>query len=146
MMTTLTAGTPAIHTWQPSLEGTRRAVRRMAGRGGGHVVNVGSIVAAHENPGESLYVAAKSAIRGFSQALRKELGGQNIKVSLIEPGMVGTEFFEGGEESDPRWQAHEQKRGALLKPEDIAVAVHYCLTQPPRCTISLLQIEPLRQD
>lgn len=125
---------------------TRRAVARMQERGG-HIVNIGSIVAEHENGGSSLYVAAKSAIRGFSLSLRKEVADQNIKVSLIEPGMIGTEFFSDDEdESDPAYQKKEQIRGAMLKPQDIAVAVNYCLRQPDRCTISLLQIEPMRPD
>jgi NADP-dependent 3-hydroxy acid dehydrogenase YdfG len=125
---------------------TRRAVARMQDRGG-HIVNIGSIVAEHTNAGSSLYVAAKSAIRGFSRALRKEVAKQNIKVSLIEPGMIGTEFFGADEEeSDPTYQQAEEARGTMLKPQDIAVAVNYCLRQPARCSISLLQIEPLRPD
>lgn len=125
---------------------TRRAVQRMRERGSGHVVNIGSIAAAHHTEGESLYVAAKSGIRGFSRSLRKELSEQNIKVSLIEPGLVGTDILERTPEGDPAVQQREQARGAMLKPEDIAVAVHYILTQPARCTISLLQIEPMKSD
>ncbi len=125
---------------------TRRAVHRMRERRRGHIVNIGSIAAEHFTEGESLYVAAKSAIRGFSRSLRKELSEQNIKVSLIEPGLVGTEILERTPEGDPDTQRREQARGAMLKPEDIAVAVHYILTQPDRCTISLLQIEPMKQD
>jgi NADP-dependent 3-hydroxy acid dehydrogenase YdfG len=124
---------------------TRHAAERMKQRGGGHIVNIGSIAAVHVNKGSSLYVAAKSAVAGFSRALRKELAEHNIKVSLIEPGMVGTEIHEG-EDADPIVQQQDEKRGAMLKPQDIAVAVHYCLTQPARCTISRLQIQPLLQD
>jgi NADP-dependent 3-hydroxy acid dehydrogenase YdfG len=124
---------------------TRHAVERMKRRGSGHIVNIGSISAVHVNKGMSLYVAAKSAVAGFSRAMRKELGEHNIKVSLIEPGMVGTEILEG-EESDPALQRRDEDRCVMLKPEDIAVAVHYCLTQPARCTISRLQIQPLLED
>jgi NAD(P)-dependent dehydrogenase (short-subunit alcohol dehydrogenase family) len=124
---------------------TRHAVERLRQRGGGHIINIGSISAAHQNAGMSLYVAAKAAIHGYSQSLRKELGPENIKVSVIEPGMVGTGILDE-EYADPQVQRQEQKRGAMLKPEDIAVAVHYCLTQPPRCNISLLRIEPRQDD
>lgn len=124
----------------------RRALRRMKTQGGGHIVNIGSIAAEHHNAGLSLYVAAKSAIRGFSHALRKEVGDQGIKVSLIEPGAVGTEIFEGEPEGDPELQRREAARGAMLKPEDIAVAVHYVLTQPARCAVTQLQIEPVVRD
>jgi NAD(P)-dependent dehydrogenase (short-subunit alcohol dehydrogenase family) len=124
---------------------SRRAVERMKARGGGHIVNIGSISAVHVNKGMSLYVTAKCAIEGFSRSLRKELGEHNIRVSLIEPGMVGTEILDG-EWGDPEVQRREEERGAMLKPEDIAVAVHYCLTQPERCCISRLQIQPRRDD
>jgi NADP-dependent 3-hydroxy acid dehydrogenase YdfG len=127
------------------LDCTRHAVERMKRTGGGHIVNIGSVAAIHHSTGASLYVAAKAAIQGYSQALRKELGPHNIKVSVIEPGMVGTEILEG-EDANPNVQRKEQHRGAMLKPQDIAVSVHYCLTQPPRCCISLLRIEPLLQD
>lgn len=124
---------------------TRHAVERMKQRGGGHIVSIGSIAAVHVNKGASLYVAAKSAVAGFSRSLRKELAALNIKVSLIEPGMVGTEIHEGPD-ADPHHQRQEEARGAMLKPQDIAVAVHYCLTQPGRCTISRLQLQPLLPD
>jgi NAD(P)-dependent dehydrogenase (short-subunit alcohol dehydrogenase family) len=122
---------------------TRRAVERMKAKGSGHIVNIGSVAAVHEPKGESLYVAAKSAIHGFTQTLRKELAEYKIKVSLIEPGYVATQFL-GGDHADPQKQRRDLAAGAMLKPEDIAVAVYYCITQPARCSISLLQIEPLR--
>ncbi|HEY0946886.1 MAG TPA: SDR family oxidoreductase [Opitutaceae bacterium] len=129
------------------LDCTRHAVDRMKRRGRGHIVNVGSISSVHHTKGLSLYVAAKSAIHGYSRALHRELGPHGIKVSLIEPGLVGTEIFEPGEpERAPEVQHAEQRRGAMLKPEDIAVAVHYCLTQPPRCNIGLVRIEPLKAE
>jgi NADP-dependent 3-hydroxy acid dehydrogenase YdfG len=126
---------------------TRRALQRMRARGSGHIVNIGSIAAENYTAGLSLYVAAKSAIRGFSRSLRKEVSGDGIKVSLVEPGMVGTEIFEADEpEADPATQRREQTRGAMLKPEDIAVAVHYVLTQPERCNVTQLLVEPLVRD
>lgn len=125
---------------------SRRAILRMRKKGGGHIVNIGSMAAQHYNEGDSLYVAAKSGIRGFSRALRKEVSGHSIKVSLIEPGYIGTEILEGEPEGDPEVQREEEARGAMLKPEDIAVAVHYILTQPARCAITQLQIEPAVRD
>ncbi len=122
---------------------TRRAVQRMKASGGGHIVNIGSLAAVPHARGESLYAAAKSAIHGFSQTLRKEVAPFNIKVSVIEPGYVAADF-RVGELADPSVQRGSLEEGAMLKPEDIAVATYYCVTQPRRCTISLLQIEPLK--
>ncbi len=126
---------------------TRRALQRMRARGSGHIVNIGSMAAENYTSGLSLYVAAKSAIRGFTRALRKEVSGEGIKVSLVEPGIVGTGIFEPGEEEgDADTQRREEARGAMLKPEDIAVAVHYLLTQPERCNVTQLLIEPALRD
>lgn len=122
---------------------TRQAITRMRRQGGGHIVNIGSISARRQRAGSSLYVAAKSAIHGYSNALRKELAADGIKVSLIEPGMVGTGIFEDDAGvADPDRQQAMQHQGSMLKPQDIAVAVHYCLTQPERCTIGLIRLVP----
>ncbi len=122
---------------------TRHAVARMRRQGGGHIVNIGSMSAVHRTGGHSLYVAAKAAIAGYSEALREEVDGDGIKVSLIEPGMVGTPIFGADSAAGNAATQHEREQeGSMLKPQDVAVAVHYCLTQPDRCTISLLRIEP----
>lgn len=123
---------------------TRRALAQMRGRKRGHIVNIGSTSAEYAGEGSSLYVAAKMAVRGFSRALRSEVAKDGIKVTLIEPGLTGTSFFdeEGEEIAEADVQRQKQREGAMLKAEDIAVAVHYCLTQPDRCAVSFLQVEP----
>ncbi len=127
---------------------TRRALTQMRGRKRGHIVNIGSTSAEYASEGSSLYVAAKMAIRGFSRALRSEVAKDGIRVTLIEPGLTGTSFFdeEGEEIADAAVQRREQKKGAMLKAEDVAVAVHYCLTQPERCNVSFLQVEPVAEE
>lgn len=126
---------------------SRHAIDRMRRQGGGHIVNIGSMSAVNRTAGHSLYVAAKAAVQGYSRALGREVESDGIKVSLIEPGLVGTPIFSQDtdpERADPRKQRERQQEGSMLKPEDIAVAVQYCLTQPERCTISLVQVEPAR--
>jgi len=70
----------------------REAVDRMKARGGGHIVNVGSLSAKVRESGSDIYVATKAAIEGFSEALRKQVNEQGIKVTLIEPGLGGTDM------------------------------------------------------
>jgi NADP-dependent 3-hydroxy acid dehydrogenase YdfG len=83
-------------------------------------------------------VATKSAIQGFTEALRKEVNELGIKVSLIEPGSVGTDM----QDESPAEQREKERRGEMLKAEDIAGCIEYCLVQPPRCDVVVVQIRP----
>jgi NAD(P)-dependent dehydrogenase (short-subunit alcohol dehydrogenase family) len=112
------------------------AIHRMAA--GGHIVNIGSMSAEVREKDSSLYVATKSAIEGMSAALRKEVNGRGIKVSLIEPGAVNTDMAVGS----PEARAKALERMELLHADDIARAVCYAVTQPPHCDVALLQIRP----
>lgn len=118
------------------------AAKRMKENGSGHIVNIGSMSAESKEGGSSMYVAAKSAIRGFSISLRKELNPHNIKVTLIEPGAVLTEMQEGSAEE--LWKKVEDEE--MLEPKDIAEAILFCLSQQNRCDIVSLQIKPLMQE
>lgn len=89
--------------------------------------------------GTLVYVATKSGIQGFSESLRKEVNDLGIKVTLIEPGAVGTDM-------QPREGQEEQiEKLEMLKAEDIAVAIYYCLSTPKRCDVVEMQIRPHQQ-
>ena len=95
---------------------------------------------AHEREKDSsVYVATKSGIQGFSKALRKELNPLGIKVSLIEPGAVGTDMQS---EYSPEEQREKIETMEMLRAEDIAACVLYTITQPKRCDVVHLQIRP----
>ena len=117
----------------------RAAARRMIPRKSGHIVNIGSIVAEKLKAGGEIYTATKSAVRGFSKAFAKTVREHHIRVTLIEPGLVGSDMIEVPPEEQPEKIAQEQ----MLKAEDIAEAVRFCLVQPPRCAIGMIQIGPL---
>ena len=119
----------------------RHAIDRMKPRGSGHIVNIGSLSAKLRDAGSDVYVATKSAIEGFSEALRKQVNEMGIKISLIEPGKVGADFPN----SKPEEQPAQEAAGEMLLAEDIAAAVHFVLTQPARCDIIQLQIRPHKQ-
>lgn len=119
------------------------AIERMAGHGGGHIVNIGSMSAETRGAGSGVYVATKSGIQGWNEATRKELMEQGIRVSLLEFGKVGSNIFgEPPDVQDQRQKISEQK---MLTAEDIAEAVYYCLIQPPRCDILTIQLSPHMQ-
>lgn len=121
----------------------REAVKMMRRKGGGHIVNVGSMSAVTREVGSDIYVASKAGIQAMSESLRKKLGQENIRVSLIEPGSVGTNLAT--DEPDEEMQVEAESVGEMLEAEDIAYAIYYTLTQPPRSNVLELRVAPARQ-
>lgn len=121
----------------------RKAVDRMKTKRDGQIVNIGSLSAKVREKGSTVYVATKSAIEGFSEALRKEVNEMGIRVTLIEPGLVGTDMTV--EKAPPQEQPQKEAEGQMLKAEDIAECVRYALIQPKRCDIVMVQIRPHMQ-
>jgi NADP-dependent 3-hydroxy acid dehydrogenase YdfG len=119
----------------------QEAIRRFKKKGQGHLIDVGSMSAKSQEEGGDIYVATKSGIRGFTESLAKSLNKEGIRVSLIEPGLVGTDLGE----ASPEEQRKKEEEETMLKAEDIAECIYYCLSQPPRCDISLVQIRPMKQ-
>ncbi len=120
---------------------SRHAIDRMKVEKSGHIVNIGSLSAKLRSSGDDVYVATKSAIEGFSESLRKQVNEMGIKVSLVEPGKVGADFPN----SKPEDQPAQEDEGKMLLSEDLAAAVHFCLVQPERSDVILLQIRPHQQ-
>lgn len=114
------------------------AIKRMRRNGSGHIINIGSMSAETREKGSSLYVATKSAIKGLSESLRKEVNPLGIKVTLIEPGAVGTDM----QPHSPEQQRVKEEKLEMLKAEDIAACVLYVLTQPLRCDLVEIHIRP----
>lgn len=120
----------------------KHALTQMRKARGGHIVQIGSISADRRGGDDAIYVTTKAAIQGFSTSLRKEAAEYGVRVSLIEPGSVGTDMNE----KPPNEQRKEIAKKALLRAEDIAEAVRFVLVQPPRSVVTAMQIEPLLQD
>ncbi len=72
----------------------RNVIPIMRNQGGGRIINISSLGGRMAFPGGGLYSASKFALEALSDVLRMELDGFNIKVSVIEPGPVVTEFFQ----------------------------------------------------
>ena len=87
---------------------------------------------------------AQSAPASEAEALRRELGSKGIKVSLIEPGLVGADFQYPDIPSDKQVEMINDEK--MLRAEDIAVGIQYLLTQPARTVVQQLVIVPRVQD
>jgi NADP-dependent 3-hydroxy acid dehydrogenase YdfG len=109
----------------------RAALAHFRESGRGHMVLMSSVAGRRTLPG-SLYSATKWAVTAMGQSLRAEVAESDIKVTTIEPGMVDTRFFE----TPP-------KEG--LRPEDIARAVVFTLSQPPHVDVNEVLVRPIHQ-
>lgn len=116
----------------------QEAALRMKNEKSGHIINIGSMSAESREATSTIYVATKSAIRGFSTSLRKELNPLGIKVSLIEPGATTSEM----QKSSKAEQQEKIEKLEMLEAEDIAMSTLFCLSQPKRCDIVSMQIRP----
>ncbi|WP_054311063.1 SDR family NAD(P)-dependent oxidoreductase [Mesorhizobium sp. 1M-11] len=113
----------------------------------GHIVNVSSVAGRIANPGAAGYAATKFGVVAFSEALRREVYADKVRVTVIEPGMVETEL--GDHITNPAMKANLEQRRAATEPlqsEDIAAAVLYAVTQPPRVNVNEILIRPTDQE
>jgi NADP-dependent 3-hydroxy acid dehydrogenase YdfG len=114
-------------------------------RDGGHIVNVGSIAGRQPYENAAVYIASKYAVRGFTYALREDLLGRPIHLTLVDPGLVETSF------SRVRFRGDEEKARAVYErvepvtPEDVGECVVFALTRPPHVNIDELVIKALAQ-
>ncbi|MBV8711824.1 MAG: SDR family NAD(P)-dependent oxidoreductase [Solirubrobacterales bacterium] len=125
---------------------TRALLPGMVARRRGHVVNLGSVAATYPYPGGNVYGATKAFVRQFSLGLRADLHGTGVRVTCIEPGMIGgTEFsavrFAGDAERAEAVYAGTQP----LTPEDIAAAVEWATSQPEHVNVNLIELMPVAQ-
>jgi NADP-dependent 3-hydroxy acid dehydrogenase YdfG len=121
---------------------THAAIPLLRGREGAMISSVSSVGGRYGIAGWSVYNATKFAVVGFHDALRKELGPDGIRVSLIEPGSVWTEWGHNVPEDVMR-----ERRESLdaLTAEDVAQALVYSFAQHPRVLVEEILIRPVKQ-
>jgi 3-hydroxy acid dehydrogenase/malonic semialdehyde reductase len=125
---------------------TRALLPGMVARRRGHVVNIGSVAGTYPYPGGNVYGATKAFVHQFSLNLRADLAGTKVRVTSIEPGMVGgTEFSNVRFGGDAQQAARVYDRADPLLPEDVADAVHWAASRPARVNINALELMPVNQ-
>jgi len=124
---------------------TRAVAPLMVARNKGHIFNIGSIAGIDTYENGNVYCASKFAVGALSKSMRIDMLKNNIRVTLIAPGMADTEF------SLVRFKGDEQKAKSVYKgivalsAEDIADAIYYCATLPDHVCINELVITPTQQ-
>jgi NADP-dependent 3-hydroxy acid dehydrogenase YdfG len=98
----------------------------------GHLLLTSSVAGRRALPG-SMYSCTKHAVTAMGEAARKDLHGSGVRVTLIEPGMVDTPFFEN-------------RPTNALSGDDVARAVLYALSQPPHVDVNEILVRPTAQE
>jgi 3-hydroxy acid dehydrogenase/malonic semialdehyde reductase len=125
---------------------TRAVLPGMVARDRGHIVNLGSIAGAHSYPGGNAYGGTKAFVRQFSMNLRADLLGSRVRVTSVEPGMVGGSEFSLVRFGGDKEKVEKLYKGAdPLTPEDVAEAVYWVATLPPRVNINIIEMMPVTQ-
>ncbi len=125
---------------------TRTVLPAMVARRRGHVINIGSVAGTYPYPGGNVYGATKAFVHQFSLNLRSDLHGSGVRVTCIEPGLVGgTEFslvrFAGQADKAAAVYANTQP----LTAGDVAEAVLWAAAQPAHVNINVIELMPVAQ-
>jgi 3-oxoacyl-[acyl-carrier protein] reductase len=134
-------GSLALEEWKSTIETnlsgvfycSRAALVRFAARGGGYIVNIGSLAGSNAFAGGAAYNASKFGLNGLSEAMMQDVRNENVRVSTIAPGSVATGFGGHGQDSGSDWR---------IWPEDVAEIVRMLLTMPARTLVSRVEVRP----
>ncbi|MBV9227089.1 MAG: SDR family oxidoreductase [Acidobacteriaceae bacterium] len=125
---------------------TRFLLPGMIERNRGHVINIGSVAAEFPYPGGNVYGGVKAFVHQFSYGLRSDLLGTGVRVTDIQPGLVGgTEFSEVRFKGDKKRAAAVYEGTQALTAEDVADSIHWVATRPAHVNINVVQMMPVTQ-
>jgi len=104
---------------------TRAALRDMLRQRWGRIINISSIVAEVGNPGQANYIAAKSAVIGFTKAVAKEVAGRGITANAVAPGYIEAGLTATLREDQRARFVDHIPMGRVGQPDEVAAAVAF---------------------
>ncbi|MBL8991149.1 MAG: SDR family oxidoreductase [Phycisphaerae bacterium] len=110
------------------------------------IVVIGSVVGRNVSPFSSMYGSTKFAVHGLVEGARRELSPRGVRVTLVEPGFVVSEFQEVAGYDAGWFQGVLEKIGPALTPDDVARAVAFIAQQSAHVHVADVLIRPTRQD
>jgi len=110
------------------------------------LVNVTSTAGRFPRRGAAVYNATKHGVTGFSEALRQEVTGHHVRVSLVEPGATQSELTSHVRPEVWETMRHHLEAMELLHAEDVADAIGYIVTRPRRVAVNEILVRPTEQD
>ena len=126
------------------LNGIAAALPVFREQGFGQFVNVASTAAYTTSPTMAVYSGVKTAVRAVSEGLRKE-AGPHLRVSVVSPGFVATEFVQTVSDPEVRGQLLKQRDAMAVSPDAIARAIAFAIEQPPEVDVNEIVIRPTAQ-
>jgi NADP-dependent 3-hydroxy acid dehydrogenase YdfG len=114
---------------------SRAVAPRMIEQRSGHIINISSLAGKNAFAGGAAYCASKWGLQGLSYCMAEDLRAYNIRVSVLCPGTVETEF-------SPHSGKDPQK---MLQPEDVARVVGWLLEQSPQSFVSEISLRPTQK-
>ncbi|GAA2817201.1 SDR family oxidoreductase [Nonomuraea rubra] len=115
-------------------------------RGVADLINTSSIAAQNIFPNFAVYSGTKAFVTHLSRHLRAELGPKNVRVSAIEPGIVGTELQSHVTDEGARaWLEGSKQTVEWLTPQDVAQTIGFLASLPPRANLQQVTIMPTAQ-
>jgi NADP-dependent 3-hydroxy acid dehydrogenase YdfG len=124
---------------------THAALPLMREQGSGHVINVSSVAGRVARMGSGVYNLTKFGVGAFSESLRQEAVPLNVRVTLIEPGMVATELAMHNRPEVVDQIAKRLEGVTPLEAQDIANAILYAIGQPSNVSINEVLVRPTGQ-
>lgn len=109
------------------------------------IVVIGSVTGRNVSVFNPVYGASKFALGSACEALRQELGKQGIRVTLIEPGIVRTEYQAVAGYDLEEFNHYESEAGPFLSGDDVARFVSFAVQEPPHVNFGAVVVRPTRQ-
>lgn len=126
---------------------SQAALAGMRARRDGHIVNIASTAGRIANPNAAAYSATKFGVVAFSEALRREVYVDNIRVSVIEPGVVETELRDHIGHASTQASLNAWARNMRqLQAQDVADAILFCVTRPAHVNVNEILMRPTDQE
>ena len=124
------------------LHGIAAALPIMEAQRSGHIINTASTAAYSVGPACAVYCGSKFAVRAITEGLRQET--DTIRVTLLSPGVTETELGSDITDANSKRFVAELRKAASLKPEAVANAVLYAISQPADVDVSQVVVRPVR--
>ena len=124
----------------------RSAAKYFVERKKGDIVAIGSVVGRNISPFSAFYGSSKFAVGAIVEGLRQEVCSHDVRVSLVMPGIVKSEFQKVAGYNEDNFYKGIAHMGKLLDPQAIADGIYWLLTQPRNVNISEIMIRPTGQN
>lgn len=126
------------------LYGIAAALPVFRAQGFGHFVNIASTAGHKTVANQTVYSATKFAVRALSEGLRQE-AGDKLRVTIISPGFVHTDFVLAVTDSEVRTQLVAARNRMAMPPEAVARAIAFAIDQPTDVDVGEIIVRPTAQ-